>query len=171
MNITRLIDCPFIPWKNNGGVTQELYKKGNDPFSLRISVAKVSSSGPFSFFPEHYRDLILLKGQLKLTLSDRIEILHPLIPFSFSGNDPVEASLLTNEVQDFNVIYLKDLKTHIKILDFKEEIFEVQSGEFLFIFDGEVKFQGVNYSQTLFEGPGKVSCLKNVKGILVKVQK
>jgi environmental stress-induced protein Ves len=169
LKITRLVDCPFIPWKNMGGVTQELYRSGDNPFRVRISVAKVSSSGPFSLFPEHQRELILLKGNLELNISGKKKVLSPFIPFSFSGNELVDSTLIDGEVQDFNVITLNGVRVHVEIIEFHERSFEIHYGQFLYVADGEVEFNDQRYSETLFEGSGFVFPKLGSRAILLTV--
>ncbi len=167
----RLTDCPLIPWKNGGGMTQELFKVGNDPFSLRISVAKVASDGPFSSFPGLLRELILLEGSLILKFPNKKILLHSFQPFSFSGEDYVESHLLNGPVRDFNVIFSNEFKVKTEILEFKDEPFQMQSEQFLFISDGEVEYDKVSYSDTLFYGSGFVFPKLNSKGILVTAER
>jgi len=169
LKLTQLVDCPYTPWKNMGGVTQELYRDGDNPFRIRISVAKVSSSGPFSLFPEHQRDLILLKGKLLLNLSGQKKELSPFIPFSFSGDELVDSKLMDGEVQDFNVMTLKGLRVQVDIVEFKERSFEIQYGQFLYIADGEVEYDHQNYAETLFEGEGFIFPKLGSRGILLTI--
>jgi len=169
LKITLLADCPFIPWKNGGGITQELYRAGDNPFKIRISVAKVSSDGPFSLFPEHHRELILLKGSIQLNVSEKKKVLTPFAPFSFSGDERVESKLIEGEVQDFNVITLKGVKVQIEILEFQEGAFQIHHGQFLYMAQGEAEYNHQKYSETLFEGAGFIFSKQGSRGILLTI--
>jgi len=51
------------PWKNGRGVTSEVIRLPDvDAYELRISVADVTESGPFSTFPGYTRWSLLLEG-------------------------------------------------------------------------------------------------------------
>lgn len=171
IHLQSLSDCPFIPWKNNGGITQELLRIGSDPFNFRISVANVTSDGPFSFFPGFLRELVLLEGSLLLKVSGKEKRLNPFQLFSFSGEDSVESQLLNGPVRDFNVIFSKDLKVNIEIIEFTEEPFEIFLEQFLFVSNGEVEYNQKMYSETLFFGNGFLYPRLNSRGILVTVEK
>lgn len=97
------------PWRNGGGQTRELLREGEGAtgFALRISVAEVTSSGPFSRYPGVSRALCLLGGEgLSLRRADglslRLEPGDP--PFCFFGEDDWQAELLGGPVTDFNVM-------------------------------------------------------------------
>ena len=54
--VIRNQDLTRIPWKNGGGTTAEVaaFPEGSnfETFGWRISMADVTSDGPFSSFPE-----------------------------------------------------------------------------------------------------------------------
>jgi len=54
-----------LPWKNGGGITYEAIRlpPTGDPFSWRVSLAQIDSSGPFSDFTGYDRHMVLLQGQ------------------------------------------------------------------------------------------------------------
>ena len=55
------------PWKNGRGFTSEVLRIPDvDDFTVRISVADVGESGPFSTFPGYTRWSLLLEGWLDL---------------------------------------------------------------------------------------------------------
>jgi len=104
-------DYRDVPWKNGGGVTRELLRLPHprDPerFFLRLSIATVATSGPFSSFPGVDRTLVLLDGDgVALSFGDgpEIHLDQPLRPLSFPGEAPVEARLLGGSVRDFNLM-------------------------------------------------------------------
>ncbi|WP_291270916.1 HutD family protein [Geothrix sp.] len=105
-------DGRLMPWKNGGGRTLEILV---DPpgaavdsgFGWRLSTAEVAVSGPFSAFPGLERTLLLLEGAgFTLDLGPRgwAEVRDPLVPFVFSGDWPVSASLVDGPCTDFNVM-------------------------------------------------------------------
>jgi environmental stress-induced protein Ves len=80
------------PWKNGLGTTEEVYvyPPGNEDFLFRVSLATLSTSGPFSLFPGIDRSLILLEGK-PVRLND---LLVPLLaPVSFPGEEKIEATV------------------------------------------------------------------------------
>ncbi|HLE10369.1 MAG TPA: HutD family protein [Bacteriovoracaceae bacterium] len=102
-----------MAWKNGGGKTRELFaiphpeKMG--AFLFRLSAAQVESDGPFSFFPDIDRALLLLGGDgfiLKLTGDNRREIRldEKLSPIYFAGEEKIECKLINGICQDFNVM-------------------------------------------------------------------
>ncbi|GGB33986.1 hypothetical protein GCM10011502_03790 [Oceanisphaera marina] len=108
---TRLGANDFIdmPWKNGGGVTRELYRLPGVPgsdFGLRVSMARVGQSGPFSFFPNVDRILMLVEGAgFKLDLNGQLKTLDtPFVPLAFCGEESVDCTLLGGECLDFNVM-------------------------------------------------------------------
>jgi acyl-CoA thioester hydrolase len=97
------------PWRNGGGQTRELLREGEGAggFALRISVAEVESSGPFSRFPGVSRAICLLGGAgLSLFRADglalRLSVGDPV--FCFSGEDDWQAELIEGPVTDLNVM-------------------------------------------------------------------
>ncbi len=109
-------DYRDVPWKNGGGVTRELLRLPHprDPgrFFLRLSIATVATSGPFSSFPGVDRTLVLLDGEgVALSFGGGPEVLldRPLRPLSFPGEAPVEARLLGGAIRDFNLMVDRDV--------------------------------------------------------------
>lgn len=168
MNAVSLKDCPYIPWKNGGGVTQELFKKGDDPFLIRISVATVTSDGAFSLYPDHNRILYLLNGSLKLSSDSEELILPALTPYAFSGSANISSQLLEGELRDFNIFYRKDLKTHAQIVELKDMNLNLQKDQMLYVFQGEVDSEGIKYSETLFLEGAHIKIDQAAKGILIQ---
>lgn len=112
--LIRYRECPSTPWKNGGGSTKQLLISPSNAdlsnFDYRISIARVSSSGPFSQFIGIDRQLCLLEGEgLKLYIQgdnlDSGAILTPNdAPFNFKGETQIESQLLDDPVLDFNVM-------------------------------------------------------------------
>lgn len=103
---------PAQPWKNGGGVTQEVacLPENSDlaHFDWRVSIAHIGSSGPFSVFSGIDRVITLLEGPgVRLRSSDGAidhSLNQPLEPFSFPGEAIVQADLLGAACHDFNVM-------------------------------------------------------------------
>jgi environmental stress-induced protein Ves len=96
-----------LPWKNGGGVTQELLLKPRvSDYNLRLSVAKVEGNGPFSFFPGYNRHLLILDGTgINLTIEGQCrKITKEDDELFFPGEASVFATLLVGPVTDFNVM-------------------------------------------------------------------
>lgn len=102
------------PWKNGLGVTRELYRRASSAadFSLRISVADVTSNNAFSQFVGIERLLALYSGagarivagadsECVATLArPGLDVLH------FDGEvQPIRAELIDGGIRDFNVMF------------------------------------------------------------------
>lgn len=99
-----------MPWKNGGGETLELYKEElYGKLQIRLSIATVNSSGPFSHFPELNRFITLLEGNgFELQFDSKKEVIsQPLQWLSFDGNDNVQCDLIEGQCLDFNVMVNK----------------------------------------------------------------
>ena len=99
-----------MPWANGMGVTTELYVHNNeqsDRILWRISMASVSSDGPFSHFAGYDRILVLLDGPgLRLSHQDGTEhcLTNAYQLATFAGDVATHAALIDGPVKDFNVI-------------------------------------------------------------------
>ncbi|MBN8750298.1 MAG: HutD family protein [Variovorax sp.] len=101
---------PAAPWKNGGGSTCEVacwpVGAGFEAFDWRVSIASIVSSGPFSVFAGVDRLITLLEGdgvQLQGPgIARRLDV--PLQPFAFSGDVPIDCTLLGGPSTDFNVM-------------------------------------------------------------------
>ncbi len=111
-----LRDIAPMPWKNGGGMTQEIVSwppgAGMDDFQWRISVASISADGPFSVFPGIDRIILLLEGSgVRLSSPDQ-GLDHRLDqrcrPLHFSGDHACECTLLGGDSRDFNVMARRD---------------------------------------------------------------
>ncbi|KAH3765767.1 HutD family protein [Pelomyxa schiedti] len=108
-----LQDYKVTPWKNGGGVTTELaiYPPGasvSTNFDWRVSSAVVGSSGPFSFFPNCDRTLLILQGPgmvIDHSTNGSQTMNEQFAPIKFSGDWTTSGTLLgTGSCTDFNVI-------------------------------------------------------------------
>lgn len=117
-----------IPWKNGGGMTNEIARGhldagpdgdappgaksdalGADGWTWRVSIAEVARSGPFSEFPGVDRQIAVIAGVgMELAFADgRVERLEPDLPFAFDGGDRVEGRLRAGPLRDFNVMAVR----------------------------------------------------------------
>ncbi|MFT3820071.1 MAG: HutD family protein [Rubrivivax sp.] len=63
MQRVELVACAPQPWRNGGGLTRELLAwPGTADWRLRVSVARIERSGPFSAFPGVRRCFAVLQG-------------------------------------------------------------------------------------------------------------
>ena len=98
------------PWKNGGGSTREIacwpQGAGLDDFDWRVSIARVTASGPFSVFAGVDRTIMLLAGDgLRLQAPGFDHLLDTLhAPFVFSGEAALHCTLLGGESTDLNVM-------------------------------------------------------------------
>jgi environmental stress-induced protein Ves len=99
-----------MPWANGGGVTTELIAHSDeqsDRILWRLSMAGVTSDGPFSHFAGYDRILVLMQGRgLTLSHGDGAEqVLSTVYDMaSFPGDAQTRATLAEGPIQDFNVI-------------------------------------------------------------------
>lgn len=130
IQIIRYEECESSLWKNGGGSTKQLFISPKEAdlsnFDFRISIATISSDGPFSQFPSIDRQLCILEGagvKLKMMSNDAAEanelILRPNEPaFCFSGETQIESQLLDKQIIDFNVMTKRGkYRAHIERLE------------------------------------------------------
>ncbi len=95
------------PWRNGGGTTRELLVwPGGDAWKARVSVADVNADGPFSRFERIERWFAVLDGAgVDLRIGGGTQRLTAATqPFSFSGEAPVQCSLVDGPTRDFNLM-------------------------------------------------------------------
>lgn len=105
-------DLPPMPWKNGGGVTREIVCQpkgaGMNDFDWRVSIAHIASDGPFSVFPGVDRIITLIGGGGVYLQSSDGNVDHlldkALAPFAFNGETDINASLMSGDCHDFNVM-------------------------------------------------------------------
>ena len=109
----------IMPWKNGQGSTTEiaLAPEGAalDTFDWRLSLAAVTSDGPFSTFPGVDRTLTVLTGAgLALVVDDQapVRLTPQSAPFSFKGEATTHATLCGESVTDFNVMSRRARLSH-----------------------------------------------------------
>ena len=110
MRILRREHYRRMPWKNGGGLTEEViaWPPSSDmgSFDWRISIAHVDADGPFSRFAGIDRTIALLDGGgLCLDLPDRTIVLDPESePFAFSGDLDIASRNIDGPTVDLNVM-------------------------------------------------------------------
>ncbi len=110
-------DRAQVPWKNGGGVTSEVavhpHGAGFGDFLWRISLADVDRDGPFSEFEGVDRILTVLEGEMMLTVgaAEPHHLTAARGPFSFAGDQPAAATLVTARVRDLNVMVRRGVVT------------------------------------------------------------
>lgn len=104
-----------MAWKNGGGTTTEIAIEpqgtGLNDFEWRVSMARLDAPGPFSSFPGIDRLLLILEGQIDLTIDGRSTSLTPAeAAVHFPGEARVSADLPRSSeggferALDFNVM-------------------------------------------------------------------
>jgi uncharacterized protein len=107
--IIRVDEVPAVPWRNGGGVTRELLAWPDARnWLLRVSVADIGASGPFSAFPGVDRWFAVLSGdgvRLETAGAPPVELtaaqdaLH-----EFSGDLATGCTALGATTRDFNLM-------------------------------------------------------------------
>ena len=107
--VVRVADVAPVPWRNGGGVTRELLA-WPDPqdWLLRVSVADIHVSGPFSVYPGIDRWFAVLDGGavcLDTAGTDPLELtaLRPAL-HAFSGDAATHCMALGPATCDFNLM-------------------------------------------------------------------
>ena len=102
---------PIMPWQNGAGTTRVVAIDPPDAslatgFRWRVSIADVSTSGPFSHYPGVDRSLWLLHGDgMDLDVAGHhVRLRRPGERIDFRGELPVQATLVGGPTQDLNVM-------------------------------------------------------------------
>lgn len=122
VRIYRPTEFQVQPWKNGLGVTTELLRlpAGAEDYLLRVSVAKVQSSGPFSLFRGYDRTIIQLTGRPMMLTHEggQPHVLRLEEPHHFSGDERTEC-VVVDSAEDYNIIYRRDIlmtRTEVRAL-------------------------------------------------------
>ena len=111
LNLVALATVTPQPWRNGGGVTQELlaWPTAAD-WRCRISVARIDRSGPFSAFPGIERWFTVLSGEgVVLRFGKRRTMLTAgSEPLRFEGAAAPGCDLLDGPTQDLNLMLRSD---------------------------------------------------------------
>ena len=95
------------PWRNGGGTTRELLAwPPHGDWQVRVSVAQVAASGPFSSYPDVARWFAVLSGGgVKLHVDGREHVLsRESMPFCFDGDSTTSCDLVDGATEDFNLM-------------------------------------------------------------------
>ena len=94
-------------WKNGGGITHEIAREEDAGQILwRLSIAEVTSDGPFSAFPGLARILTVIDGAgLYLDAEGTRLSALPLKPCTFPGQLAPDCHCIDGPVRDLNLIY------------------------------------------------------------------
>lgn len=126
-------------WKNGAGFTLEIARsQGEGDFDWRISMADVTTSGPFSLFPNKQRIISVLDGQGMVLHVDDLPAkkLNQGDIFAFHGESQVQSELVDGAIRDLNLIY-DPAKFHARfqwLNDAAEQTF-ISSADLIFIFN------------------------------------
>ncbi|MDR0067499.1 HutD family protein [Acinetobacter pittii] len=126
-------------WKNGAGFTLEIARsQGEADFDWRISMADVTTSGPFSLFPNKQRIISVLDGQGMVLHVDDLpaKTLNQGDIFAFHGESQVQSELVDGAIRDLNLIYdPAKFHAHFQWLnDTAEQVF-ISSADLIFIFN------------------------------------
>lgn len=111
------------PWRNGGGTTRELLAWPHLPdWRVRVSVAAIERSGPFSAFPEVDRWFAVLEGQgVRLDVAGSSHtVRRGSEPLRFDGALDTHCDLLEGPTQDFNLM-LRGAKGRLERLEGRHE--------------------------------------------------
>lgn len=111
----RPADYRVMPWKNGLGTTTEIAVHppgaGLDAFTYRLSIADLTTSGPFSTFAGVDRIIVQLEGA-PMTLAHEGSGEHRLallVPHRFAGEVATHGTLAPPPARDFNVMVRRAL--------------------------------------------------------------
>jgi environmental stress-induced protein Ves len=111
MQTISLSQTPLQPWRNGGGVTQELLAwPAADAWQLRVSVARIDRDGPFSAFEGIERWFTVLQGAgVVLGLNGgRMQLTADSAPLAFDGAEAPSCTLLNGPTLDLNLMLRRD---------------------------------------------------------------
>lgn len=126
-------------WKNGAGFTLEIARsQGEADFEWRISMADVTTSEPFSLFPNKQRIISVLDGQGMVLHVDDLPAkkLKQGDIFAFHGESQVQSELVDGAIRDLNLIY-DPAKFHARfqwLNEAAEQAF-ISSADLIFIFN------------------------------------
>ena len=109
MQLIRFVDLAPVPWRNGGGVTREIatapYDGEPDSFRWRVSIADVTSEGPFSTFEEVDRQIVLVEGAgMVISVDGKPHRLDLFDVLAFPGDAPCVGTLVDGPTRDLNVM-------------------------------------------------------------------
>ncbi|KAA0072803.1 HutD family protein [Tardiphaga sp. P9-11] len=144
MQILRAANYKVMPWKNGLGSTTEIAifpaDAKLDDFDWRVSMAMVTSDGPFSSFPGINRTLLVIDGagiDLNVDGCAPVRIDRNTI-HSFPGDQQTSATLIDGSITDLNVMSRRGIVSqHVRRINvMKHRDFIVSAQTFLFVEHG-----------------------------------
>jgi|TARA_X000001388_G_C2234513_1_gene124694 environmental stress-induced protein Ves len=145
-------------WKNGRGTTLELFNAKADSWtdlaSGRITIAEISSDGPFSVFPNTDRTTTLIEGQgLTLHIGEEkaVSLQESFDSFSYPGGKDIKAFLQSDKVRVLNVFTDSTLYAHnVDILNGEDNSRLITGGHNIFFFalSGSPIISGPNSFET-----------------------
>ncbi|MCY0905548.1 HutD family protein [Arthrobacter sp. H14-L1] len=126
MQVIRYSQLSPERWANGDGVTRTLAAQkaaDGDGCLWRISIAEVSTAGPFSAMPGIDRIVTVIDGELLLLEVDGSEhLLEKYRPFRFSGDSSTSASLPTGNVMDLGVLARRrNIKAYTTVVELSKK--------------------------------------------------
>jgi uncharacterized protein len=161
MRILRRADAVAQPWRNGGGVTNEVLREPPEGhFVLRISIADIREDGMFSEFEGIDRVIALLEGdgcQLRRDDGLTVELDEVGVPFAFAGEDGWSCTLYHGPVCDLNVMVDREVYAVIAARVVDEDL-ELGVRGFAVALAPEVEVGGTMLGLgDVYEGSGRVS--------------
>ena len=94
------------PWKNGAGITHEIWRcPDRDDYDVRVSIAEVTRSGPFSRFPGYRRWSFLIgPAPIELVHEQTVELVAPGNHVALPGDADVTATLRAGATRLLNVL-------------------------------------------------------------------
>ena len=133
------------PWKNGGGTTRELLAWPAGEWSVRVSVARIDASGPFSAYPGVARWFAVLSGAgVKLRVDGREHTVLPGDqPLCFDGDSSTGCELLSGATEDFNLMLRQREGVLERVHGRQEKVCRKGSMVGVYSHDHEVVFRAV----------------------------
>ena len=105
----RRSDYRSMPWRNGKGMTLEIARRplSGSQFDWRLSLASVTTTGPFSCYPGYQRSVTLVSGEgFRLDLQGHAPALldEPGASTQFAGEGDTVCTLLGGECTDLSLI-------------------------------------------------------------------
>lgn len=110
--LVSLEKAPSQSWRNGGGITRELLAwPATDDWRIRMSVADVQLSGPFSRYDGVERWFAVLEGDGVILRSDFAthHVTADSDPFRFDGGLTMDCELVRGPTRDFNLMAVPGL--------------------------------------------------------------
>ncbi|GAB3270713.1 HutD/Ves family protein [Kineosporia babensis] len=110
MQTVRYAEAAEQRWRNDGGVTRELFRDER----WRLSVATIEAAGEFSKFDGLDRVFVVAQGVIELTVNGHVHLLEAGEMLRFTGEDLVSA-VPEGEVKAVNVMARRPLRARVRI--------------------------------------------------------